>query len=392
MGIDVRGVVEYMVGEAIFSQLINNPLAQFGMVDRPYLGPSLLPELEVPQNEYKEEKIRYRSIVANDGTRYSPVQKKGSVLSGSFLVSLGNSDIGSELTAQDYDAFIRLIERTTGQQGVNGGGVTRPSMQAMQNLINWSENTLSVPLQEKNELQRWQALVSAQVIRTGDNGYREVVTYPNPTGHRVAAAGQWSNNSYDPLADIMTGVRFMASLGYTVNRIITGTDVLTILSANQQIRQRLGIASIANGTIVGLAATANRQQINDLLARESLPMIETYDLKYRTQNGSGYFFPRGSWFMAATTGRDASIDLGDVQNLFMRTKDGDADDNGDSITLRDTLGYTGVGRAAGQSEPGRIILVESFTNKPPRVEGESWQTSLPVVTEPEAIYCINSIS
>jgi hypothetical protein len=79
--------------------------------------------------------------------------------------------------------------------------------------------------------------------------------------------------------------------------------------------------------------------------------------------------------MIATTGRDESLDLGDTQQL-----------------LTDTLGYTAVGRATGQGSPGRVVRMEAFENKPPRIEGEAWQTSLPVVTEPEAIVVIGSIS
>ena len=79
--------------------------------------------------------------------------------------------------------------------------------------------------------------------------------------------------------------------------------------------------------------------------------------------------------MLATTGRDATLDLGDSEQL-----------------LTDTLGYTAIGRAAGQAQPGRVVRMEAFDNKPPRIEGEAWQTSLPVITEPEAIGVIAAIS
>ena len=78
----------------------------------------------------------------------------------------------------------------------------------------------------------------------------------------------------------------------------------------------------------------------------------------------------------ATTGQDESIDLGDTNSLM----------------VANTLGYTALGRAAGQAMPGRVLRMEAFENKPPRIEAEGWQTSLPVITNPEAIAVITSIS
>ena len=45
-----------------------------------------------------------------------------------------------------------------------------------------------------------------------------------------------------------------------------------------------------------------------------------------------------------------------------------------------------------QAAPGRVIRSEAFESKPPRIEAEGWQTSLPVVTDPEAVAVIESIS
>ena len=373
---DVRGLVEYMVQNQNFARVINNPLAQFGPVNRPYLGPSLLPEKEVPENAYVEEAIKYRTQLANDGTRYSPVQKKGGILTGSFQVILGDSDIGSEFTGADYDALIRLIEQATGAQGVPGGGVDRPTMLAIANLTMWADATLTLPLREKLELQRWQSIVNAQVIRSGDNNYTETVNYPNPPGHRVAAAGLWSNNNYDPWTDITTGAEYMAGLGYTINRIITSTPIRTKLSNNQQIKLRAGRISVVASVVSGIPGRVTKAELDELLQGDGLPAIELYDLQYRTQNSTGRFLPSNVVVMVATTGRDMSIDLGDLQPLV----------------VQDTLGYTAIGRTAGQSAPGRKTLVTPYENKPPRIEGEAWQTALPVITEPEAIYVITNIA
>jgi hypothetical protein len=365
---DIQELVSRLIQEAAFLQIVNNPVSQFGTQAEPLLGASLLPEQPVDENAYVEEAIRYRSVIANDGTRYSPVQIKEGIAVGSMQVILGNSDIGSHFTGQQYDALLRIIRRF--QPG------TTPSMAQIQNLINWVDTTLSMPLRMKNELQRWQAIVTAQVLRQGDGGYRETVNYPNPAGHRVNAGGVWSNNAYDPWADIIAQAELLRSKGFTVNRILTGTPVLSKLTLNEKVRMRLGILTLAGGVTVGLPGRADLESVNAALRRDNLPPIEVYDGQYRTQTGSGYYLARNAFVMLATTGRDETV-LG-------------IDDR--PLILQNTLGYTAIGRPAGQAGPGRAIVVTPFANKPPRVEGEAWQTSLPVITEPEAIAVIGSIS
>lgn len=378
-----------MIEDGAFMRIINNPLAQFGPDHRKYLGATLLPELNVPENAYVEEGIKYRTQIANAGTRYSPVQLKQGILQGSMTVVLGESDIGSQFTGSDYDALIRILEKAqVGTGGGLAGTADRPTMTAATSLLNWVDATVNLPLIEMNEVQRWQAIINAQVIRTGDGGYTETVNYPNPTGHRVTAGGTWSNNSYDPYLDFMAAQAFLAALGYTINRIITSTPVMLIMAGNTNMRERLGIASVAAGLIVGLRGHASKAAINQFIAQDDLPPIETYDLQYRTQTGSGYFFPRGTMVFACTTQRDMAIDLGDLQPFF---SDGMQQQWADGVNIPNTLGYVGVGRAAGQSQSGRVVVTNAYENKPPRVEAEGWQTSLPVITEPEALYVITGI-
>lgn len=360
---DLATLLAEMQNQGHFVNITQNPLAQFGQPARRYLGAEILPEQEVPENAYREEAIRYRTVVANDGTRYSPVQMKGNELIGEFLVELAESDIGAELTARAYDALVRLLR-------------TSSDMQAIERLLDWSDTVLNRALIEHNERQRWQAIVSAIVQLRGDNNYKEDVLYANPAGHRINASGTWSNNTFDPFIDIMGQAQLLASKGFTVNRIFAGLPVITIMANNRLVQTRVGLPVInATGTIVVAQQRASLATINAALAANALPPIEQYDLQFRTQTGTGFFLARNVFVMVCTTGQDANIDLGDQQRL-----------------LRNILGYHAIGRPAGQSNPGRVIRVESFTNKPPRVSGEAWQTSLPVIVEPEAIAVIGGIS
>ena len=360
---DIATLVNQLMTDGTVPTLALNTGAQFGIAPRTYLGAELLPERLVDENAYREEAIRYRTVIANDGTRYSPSQKKGAEILGSFLVELGNSDITTEFTARAYDALLRML----------GTNIT---MDASAQLIDFLDRTVNLALVEKNEKQRWEAIVSASVVRTGDNAYTETVTYSNPASHRSAAGGTWSTDSYDPFDDILAKADLLASKGYTVGRIITSRTVLAILAGNDKVKARTGVATInASGQITATAGRASSSAINDALNRDGLPPLETYDLQYRTQTGTGYFLARTVFVMVATTGQDETLDMGDNERI-----------------VNDTLGYVGVGRAAGQSAAGRVLRLESHSDKPPRVIGEGWQTSLPVITAPEAIAVITGIA
>jgi hypothetical protein len=325
-------------------------------------------------NEYTEEGIRYRTVMANAGTRYSPVQIKKGVITGAMRVTLGHSDIGSEFSAQDYDALIRTLEKSSAA----GANFNRPGMETIAGQLGaWVEKTINQPLLAHNELNRVNALVLAQVTLTGDNGYREVVNIPNPSGSRVTAGGTWTNNTYDPWADIIARMNYLAKKGYRLARIITSTDVLTILRNNDKVKARAGVVSIVSGVVTGMPGAVTMERLNQLAQADGLPPFEPYDRTYFTQTSYGYFLQRDAMLFIAATGRDERIERGDVE----------------PVVVGDTLGYTAVGRAAGQSGPGRVVKVRPEPDsKPPRIEGEGWQASFPVISDPEAFTGITGIA
>lgn len=373
---DLAGLVEGMVRDGRFSTVVNNPLAQFGTARRRYLGAEILPERLRPENKYREEDVAYRTFVANSATRYSPVQLKGGALVGSMEVELAESDTGDQLTGSDYEAVIRLIERAS-----NGGG-NRPELEAITQILRWSDASLNLPLIELNEVQRWQALVNAQIIRTGDNAYREVVNFSAPTGHRPNALGAWSNNAVDPMADLSAAKTFLSAKGFTITRIIAGTPVIAKLQANALMRNRVGVISVQAGSVIGQPGILDINSLNNIMTANDLPPIEKYDLTYRMQSASGgtqtHFLARDVMVLVCETGRDQTIEI-----------QGD-----EPLLVQNTLGYVGVGRAVGQTQAGRVIPAPRvFTNtKPPRIEGESWQTAFPVIQDPEAVYVIKAIT
>lgn len=352
-------LIRNLYGSGRFAAQLNNPLAQFGLAPANLLGATILPERIVPSNMFTESQIRYKTVIANDGSRYSPAQmKSGGQLVGTFDVKLGDSDIKSELTSEDYDALIDYLGRSQ-------------NIAAEATALQFVEREVSQPLRVLCEKQRWDALVDAQVIRLGDNGYREPVGYPDPAGHRVAAAAAWSGAAYDPIPDIAAVHEKAGEKGQQITRIITSTTVVNILLRNQQVKnQARSMGEGQNyGGIVGLP------QLNALLASLGFAQIETYNETYNTQEETLRYLKEDAMLFLASTGNTQSVEPRE----------------GDPVYLADTLGYTAVGRATGQQTSGRALDVEVKSNKPPRVSFESWQCTLPVVTQPESIYVVNSI-
>lgn len=390
---NLAALIASMIDAMAFGRVVNDPLAQWGddPADR-FLGADLLPERPVPLNEYEEESIRYRTPIANHGTRYSPAQLKEGAISGTFMVKLGNSDIAAEFTTGQYEQLIRLMQKA---YGVNGGGasgnagVSIPTMQAMAQMMNWAKRSLGDPLLVRNEKDRWDAIVNAVVHMRGDNGYSEDVQYPNPTGHRTNAGGTWSDDTYDLWNDIIAKVNFLKAKGLTVTRIITTTPVMSIMSNNALMKKRAGRLVVNNALITGLPGRLTLEDLGTLASQDGIPMFETYDKQYFTQGPGATTFTTqgvtftGNWFLdrfsmvfICGTGRDETIERGDLE----------------PVVVHNTLGYTGIGRAVGEIEPGKVVEVR-FRDKGKNkgIEGEGWQTSLPVILDPEAIGVISNI-
>jgi hypothetical protein len=360
---DIGTLVNTMLTDGSVDAIARNRRAAFGALNRRYLGATLLPERTVTNNAYRDYSIKYRTVIANDAARYSPVQLKSGSLAGSMLVELGDSDIGAEFSAEMYDALLMLL-------------ASNQDMTAVASVTNWLDTAVNLALIEHNELQRWQAIVDASVVREGDNGYSEVVAYPNPAGHRVAQGAPWSTDSTDIFDEIATMADLLSSKGFSVNRMITSRNVASIMSANATIRTRTNRVVVdSSGQITSTTGRAQLADINQMMGADGLPVIETYDLQYRTQDDTDWFLPRDVFVLIATTGRDETIDAGDEEDL-----------------IQNTLGYTAIGRPAGQDAPGRVIRMTAYGDKPPRIEGQGWQTSLPVIAEPEAIAVIYDIT
>lgn len=373
--------------DGYYERVALDPNAQFGSEDQPMLGASILPEEQVPENSYEETRVRYRTKPALDGTRYSPAQmQKSGHLVGSFKVDLGHTDTADQFTGADHDGLVKLLNR---------GG----DQQAIAQVLQWSDKSLIRPHTIKNEIQRWQAIVLGEVTRAGTDGYKETVSYYVPSGHRpvveggtVASPQGWYLSSYDPLEDIDRGVQTLEDLGYAVSGMYCTGKLTGVLKRNGEMAKRNSSVIVnASGQITSMSARMTDAQLRSIMQDEEMPAITRYNAGWETPNGFKRFLD-----LSPNNDRDYFVILGRTQRQWdMATNyagrvDATASSaySDGSIQLDNTLGYYAIGRNVGQSRSGRTVLTEPQTRKPVGLYGESYQTGLPVITEPQAIYVI----
>lgn len=349
-------------------EVVSNPLAMLGPPEDPFLGLSeLMPERRVDENQFTEERISYKTFVANNGTRYSPVQIKGGALVGSFDVKTVSSDIGAQLKAQDYEAIVKILKRYTGEN---------VPMRALMEYLKWIDKQIVRPLVVKNERMIWENVVDAEVQIEGDDGFKESVKISDPAGHRVAS-GDWADPEYDPMIDIYGRADKLKEKGIRPNRqYAPNTKVTQLLRHPKVIQQARGFITVEAGALVGSQNRLTLKALNEFFAENELPPVVKYDKTYNVQGGAPrHFLKRDCWVMVGQTDNSEEIPIED----------------GDPLIIESTLGYTAVGTNAGYTDPGRMTKIEAFDGKAPHFDGSGWQESFPVNQNPEAVAVLTDI-
>lgn len=362
---DMANLVAEINAQQIPIKLARDERVQFGLPEYPFIGAELLPEVFKLENQFEETDINYKTFVANSATRYSPPQMKGTSYVGSADIKLGEQDIAAQLTGKDYDNLLKTLV------GGNKASVR-------QQIIDFMQSAVNLALVVKNEAMRWEAIVNATGILSFMDGRSETVSLSNPVGHRVivpsgtiASPTGWHLSTYDPFTDIFAIQRLLASKGYVIRRIITSTYVLSTLGLNGEVKRRTGFLPVGNGATLQ-AGNASIEAINAQLKNFNLPPIEVNDQVYHTQTQSPRFIDETAFIFICTTGRSAT---------FLQQ-------NGQTQTIPNVLGYHGVGIATGEVTPGRVVKLWYEDKKPVGVYCAGWQTSFPVIKQPEAIAVI----
>ncbi len=337
--------------------------AQFGLASELYLGHTILPERAVPGNVIKNQNIRYRSIIANDAARYSPVQlKEGAAMFGSMLAEMAESDVGTEFTGPDYDTLRRLL---------NTGG----AFAAMPRLLGWLDREVLQAILRLDEKRIWQAIENGVVDRLGDNSYAEAIAYDDPAGHRFAITDDWDAVSAgvsvsDPMDTIFAVMELAQSKGIRIARVImSGTTQLRMVGNTRfQDRAQYGGAGFVppNCSIIrGFPAIGD---VANVFGRNGLPAPEIFDGTY--EDGTGrhrYLGEHKIVFIGATDQQEEIVPL-----------------EGDTFYAGNTLGYTGIGEPQGEDTSERVITLKAeVEDKPYRIVTKGWETSLPIIELPE---------
>lgn len=368
---DIATLLDKLNKENQIERVANNNVSQFGTKAKPMPGAQLLPERRVPENMYRESGIKFRTYVAQPSSRYSPVTFVEGALSSSFAVELGESDLGMTLDAKEFDTFRKQL---------NSGSMES----AARSLLDLG-GRVTEGLQMRNEVWRWQALLDGRIVAKHGNIQFEV-EYAKPAGHRVeilggtqAAKDGWYNEQYDPFDDIFAMADMLKGKGYEIGDIWTTQEILTVILRNRAAQRRMGNVVINYNTEGGLTTYQGRvtqDKILEILRAEGLAIrrgVQRVDGTYNTRRQTRRFFHSDAMLFTCLTGRKEEYP-------------DERGENGKPLIIQDTLGYLGVGTPAAQDNPGRVLTYEAILNKkPPRIEVEGWQTSGPVILDPEAL-------
>jgi hypothetical protein len=361
--------------QAVVHDFVNNVQANFQIRNRVYLGAQYLPLVSTGErgNMFREDGFEMISSIAYDGTRYSdiPVRKAGR--GKGMIIELGANDKGTYIEGPDFDALVKRLNQNL-------------TPEALAQLLDLVGTHVVQPLTEIIEKQRWQALADARIIRIGDNDYGEEILFENPVGHRVtvasgtdAAPAGWYDPTHDPMADIYALAQTLQDAGYEPTAIITSSRMVNLLSNHPKVKASLGrvVQDPTTSNLVTTGGRARLAEINGLLSEDSLPPLQTYNLRYVDHDGSQKRFLRDDALVMLSTDP--------VDPTYVEP---------DTLLEPTALGYVGNGITAGRTENGRTVAlkvnsVEQQEIKNPNVHAVGTQMTLPILLRSKAVGCLN---
>jgi hypothetical protein len=361
----ITALIRELEENQAFAISANDPTLQFENGGQNLLFSSVLPERQVAQNSYRDWGIRFKTMIANDATRYSPPQIKNGMLIGSVQVEMGEADAAGAMDMQFYEHFLQTLDRGSSQEG------------AFQ-LLRFFENTVSRPLAILRERHRVDAVCQGYVERRGANNFYERVDFPKPAGHRAtvpsgttAAPTGWYDPDHDILGTLKMFKKMLAKKGYRISRIITTEDILSdCIIPNNAIRAYGVMTVTAPGGNQGfeLQTRPEAQAMINAFAAIQVPVPVTYDAGYSDQLGWQPFM-KNKFVILCQTGRQAEVRI---------------DGEEPALLLPNTIGYYGIGVATGQLAPGVRYKVDSKDGKDANIYAEGWMSGFPIIQDPEA--------
>lgn len=353
-------LVREMTDNGKIDEIVDDPRIQFGTPSRPLLGASILPVMRSEENTISEDSINMETVIADDGSPYAAPQIKSFIRGRTMMATLGHIDLAAQMSARDMKDLSKLLvkpsDRTLAQQFF-AAFLTRSVLGG---------------LAQKQELQRWQAIVKGVVqVLNKDNDTKTVNLNPPaenritiPSGTVAAPTGIYG--SADPVEIFANILADAAEKGITFNRAVTTQRNMAALSANAAMIAR-------SQSPVGLQI--DNANLGNIFTANGLPIPQTYDEYYRTQLGTTPYIPRDlgePFILLATTGRDRQLALPD----------------NDPITLTDTFGYQAEGISIGAAAPGPVVTARYKDLKPVGIYTEGYVETFPMLLDIEYVYVI----
>ncbi len=133
------------------------------------------------------------------------------------------------------------------------------------------------------EAMRMEMLCTGKIV-VNENNANISLDYGVPSSNIKTLAGTsvWSNAASDPLNDMVQWTNSLVNtVGVKPTRALTSTMVLSLLTMHEKVKK----------AIFGLNSDKmiSKNTLNEFLETQGLPVIATYDERYRIQNASGAY-------------------------------------------------------------------------------------------------------
>lgn len=224
-----------------------------------------------PENQFQLLEILPALLVDDLSYRFEKGTDAGLLQAASFRAYDAEPDFGSR------DGISRVTGELPpiGRQYLLGEYdqlKLRKAEQQVRDLLLRDAERIARSIETRFEFARGQALVEGKVT-LAENGVFAEVDFGRKAAHTVAPTVLWSTHATaTPIDDLIAWVQtYVDTNGYAPGRILTSTSVLRHLAQCDQIVKML----FPNGTVNVSRVPAAR--VNEVLADEGLPQIETFD-------------------------------------------------------------------------------------------------------------------
>lgn len=153
---------------------------------------------------------------------------------------------------------------------------------AKQQVFNDVDNMVEA-VRTRIEAMRMEALSSGKIV-VNENGASVSIDYGVPSSNIKTLGGSsvWTDSSSNPIKDIYDWSNSLAdTAGITPTRALTSNAVLATLLSHDNVRKAMF------GT--NSSKMISKKDLNDFLESQDLPVIATYDERYRVQNANGSY-------------------------------------------------------------------------------------------------------